>query len=360
MTALRFTDAPAASALPLVRAEWDELAATTGNPLLSTAWLEALGAVRPHTLRCVLGRDEDGTLRAGATVTRRRPTGLSSGSQSLYFDEWGVLGEPDERAQVWRRLAELGRGRLRLAGLRPGDAGHSDAREARAALADAGYVLAETAHPCNPRATLVADWDTYLGGLSRNVRSQYRRRRRQLERHGAVALRVGDPRDVADDLQSFLHMEAAGWKGRAGTAILSSTQSTTLYRGFCLAAARQGWLRLEFLEVAGEPVAANLSCVFGGGTFMFKTTYDERYRDESPGFVLQGEAIRAAIEDGVQFYDLMAAPEPYKTQWGGTPVDLVTIDAYRGPAAPVMVAYRRHVRPVLARARRAARERLAR
>jgi predicted N-acyltransferase len=179
------------------------------------------------------------------------PIGFSSATYDPVFEEWMLLGDEAGRSLLWQKLAEQAHGRVRLTGLRRSRPGQG-AEEAEQFLRNAGYVTAQQAWPANPRLDLPADWDTLIAAVSRNLRSQYRRHRRQLERHGALTLRTLKGNEAQPFLESFLRMEAAGWKGRAGTAILSSSGDANPYRTFFRTAARKGGFVFSSLSWQGR------------------------------------------------------------------------------------------------------------
>jgi hypothetical protein len=64
-------------------------------------------------------------------------------------------------------------------------------------------------------------WEEVIQSVSKNLRSQWRRAGRALERQGAVAFRtVTRPAEIGASLDALVEREAFGWKGRGGTAIL--------------------------------------------------------------------------------------------------------------------------------------------
>ena len=93
-------------------------------------------------------------------------------------------------------------------------------------------------------------------------------------------------------------------------------------------------------------VAADLNCRFAGGTFLLKTGFDERYGAFSPGLVLRGEVLRAAIEEGARFYDFLGGPDHYKLRWTAELRPRVAVRAYRGVWRP-LATYQARLRPLL-------------
>jgi len=325
-----------------VAGEWDRLAERSGSPFCSLAWLRPwVGAYAPAAQWWGL-RGAGGGLRAAGCFRRTR-AGLEAAA-NVETSHWDVVAaDPASRQRMWRLLTAAGHRRLRLEALPDGES----RALLRWVLPAAGFAVVEQPDPANPRLALPDRWEDLLAGVSPTLRQQYHRRRRSLAATGPLRLRVitGGP-GLERDLETFLRLEASGWKGRRGTALLADPAAAALYRGFAEAAAERGWLRLLLLEVAGRPVAGDLACAFAGTISMLKTAYDEELAAHSPGLVLRGEALRAAVDEGCAGYDFLGAAEPYKLRWGAQVQPYSTITAYRGPYAAVAL-YHRRLRPAL-------------
>lgn len=129
-----------------------------------------------------------------------------------------------------------------------------------------------------------------------------RRQRRNLARDlGPVsscdAARGSTAESLAAELDAFLELEGAGWKGRAGTAMASLDGHAAFFRESCTSLAAQDRLELWRLE-AGKTVAARQCHVLAGGTvFHLKTTYDESLARLSPGVQLELDVLAAFHAD---------------------------------------------------------------
>lgn len=323
--------------------EWDDLAARCGSPYLTTAWLMPWTTAYAPRARWLVLRTGTGRLAATGCFMPLAGGGLAAAA-NIETSHWDVAAvDSTAREEMWRRVATLAGSRLRLSALPDG----SSLDVLRRVLPAAGFRVLEWPGPANPLLQLPPTWDELLATVSHNLRAQYRRKLRALATTGSVRLRIttGGP-DFDRDLQTFLRLEASGWKGRLGTAVLRDPAAETLYRGFAERAAGRGWLRLILLERDGQVLAGDLSCAFAGGAFMLKTAYDERLGGSSPGLVLRGEAMRAAIEEGSTFYDFTGGPDTYKLRWGSSAQPYVDVAAYRGLYAPVAL-YHQRLRPVL-------------
>jgi CelD/BcsL family acetyltransferase involved in cellulose biosynthesis len=336
------------AALTLLGAEWDALAATSPSPFLTSAWLRAwwsaFGRGEPV---CPSLHGADGRLRAAA-LFQRAPFGGLVAAANVHSDDWDAVAEDDAaRAELWEAVARLDVRYVRLAGLRLG----RGTAAAEGALTGAGFRLLAAPGNRSPFLELPAPGEDVLAGATRNLRSQVRRRRRQLEREGELTFRTitgGDELDPA--LDALLRVEASGWKGRRGTAIASSAATRGLYRRFAHSAARAGWLRVHLLELDGRPIAADLGCAIADTGFLVKTGYDESLHRFSPGLVLRAEVLQALTDEGLRGYDFLGPNDPYKLRWTADVRPRATIRALRGAAVPPGAAYHRAIRPTLKRA----------
>lgn len=331
--------------LHALASEWDALAAQAASPFLTTAWLTCWGRAFATRDTRALVLESDGRLLAGGCFVDDRRGGLASAANS-HSNDWDIVALDDEaRGHFWEALAVLRLRRL-TAALLP-DGGVAAAATLRA-LKGAHYRTAEQALPPSPWMELPSSLDELLRARSRNLRSQVGRRRRALEREGSVTLRttMGGPA-LEPDLESFLAVEASGWKGASGTAITASASTETMYRSFAEVAARLGWLRLYLLELDGEPIAADYGCAFAGCGYLIKTGFREDFGHLAPGLVLRAEVVRASMEEGLWAYDFLGGPDPYKLRWTDELRGRATIRAFRGVRSAPSFLWWRGVRPAL-------------
>ena len=130
-------------------------------------------------------------------------------------------------------------------------------------------------------------------------RKELRRRRLRLEAKGAVRFEtVSAPQDVRPAIEEFLKLEASGWKGRCGTAFLSSPGQAAFVRTLTRDLARQGKCRVDTLLLNDRPVAMGIVLNSGGVAAFWKTAYDETFAAQSPGVLLCHELSRQQLQDG--------------------------------------------------------------
>lgn len=154
----------------------------------------------------------------------------------------------------------------------------------------------------------------WLAGTRPKFRSHLRRARRQLEEQGKLALKHYGAADQAA-LERFYQLEASGWKGAEGTAIQCDPRTRKFYDAVAEAAAGQGYLSLDFLELAGKPIAAHFGFNFRGRYFLAKAGYDESYRRYGPGQLLVNEILSETPRRGLREFDFVGPATWDESRW---------------------------------------------
>jgi len=134
--------------------------------------------------------------------------------------------------------------------------------------------------------------------LSTKKLRQLRRLRNRLADHGAVQFGVArTAQDVAAELETFLKLEASGWKGKRGTALLQDDGDVAFIRRAAVALAECGQCEIVTLRTGDTPVAAAIVVRHQDRAFYFKIGIDEHYAKYSPGVQLTLELTRHLCAD---------------------------------------------------------------
>ena len=111
-----------------------------------------------------------------------------------------------------------------------------------------------------------------------------RRRERRLQERGTLALeQAEDGERLARALEDFLALEAAGWKGRAGTAASQNESERDFIQRAVAALGRDDKVLIHRLRAAGKVIAATITLKSGDTAWGWKVSYDEAYAEYSPG-----------------------------------------------------------------------------
>ena len=317
-----------------IAGDWTDLAANAAEPnvfyepwQLRPAWRTFGG------LDAVLALYRRGRTKADApTLIGLFPTTFASSPSS-----W--LGT---RAELWTHPY----GFLRTPLVRRGcclEAVDLWTRAVRALRPDVSLALWERMHAEGPVAQALVDWSRQTGSrrvvtqgysravcepqpdtdadayiehaISKKQRRELARQRRRLEEIGTVTThRPLTADEAAAFAETFLTLEAAGWKGSSETAIAADSAHADYFRRLIAEAHERGQLDASELRLDERPIAVKLSFESAGQPsrrigFACKIGYDETLAKFSPGVLLELETIhRMHADDAPSRIDSCAAP----------------------------------------------------
>jgi len=154
--------------------------------------------------------------------------------------------------------------------------------------------------------------DAYLqASIKGDRRREIRRRERLLSEQGEVKYAALQNEDDPEAwLREFLRIEAAGWKGREGTALACRKEDEQYFLNIAREGHRRGRLLMHALHVGISPVAFNCYFRAGSGCYYFKPTFREEYAQFGPGRLLEVETIRRLHSmPELQWADSCTAPD---------------------------------------------------
>jgi CelD/BcsL family acetyltransferase involved in cellulose biosynthesis len=154
----------------------------------------------------------------------------------------------------------------------------------------------------------------WLAGTRPKFRSHLRRAKRQLEEQGTLELKHYSAADP-EALKKFYDLEASGWKGAEGTAIKCHPSTRQFYDAVAQAAARDGYLSLDFLELNGKPIAGHFGFNLRGRYFLAKAGYDEAFRRHGPGQLLVNEILGQTPQRGLREFDFVGPATWDESRW---------------------------------------------
>ncbi|HEX7623464.1 MAG TPA: GNAT family N-acetyltransferase [Anaeromyxobacteraceae bacterium] len=351
--ACRVEEVQGRAAFDALRAEWDALLARgpVDEPFQRHAFIGAwVAAFAPEArLRVLVARDADGRATGMAPLLEERSARLlvlsSPSNDHSSRVEW-ILGDAPDRAvrALWEHLRDRLRWDVLVLRDVPRHGPTSTLLEA-AARGDR--------HPTGRWPSLVTPYLALAGGpreaeLSSKFLANLRRRMRKLAEQGAVSYRrIGGGADVEPFLSEFFALEAAGWKGRRGTAIARDPRTAAFYRGLARAGGAEGWLALRSLDLDGRPVAMHFGLLHRGVYSLPKPAYDEGLGACSPGQLLFREVLAECEAGHLRELDFLGPDMPWKREWKPAfrPHDWLYV--YRpGMTGAVLHAVRHRLRPL--------------
>jgi len=143
--------------------------------------------------------------------------------------------------------------------------------------------------------------------MSAKKRKELRRQHNRLAEEGALTFeRLEGDEALAAWTAEFLALEAAGWKGEAGSALASAPDTRALFTEALQGAAAAGRLERLALRLDGRAIAMLANFITAPGAYSYKTAFDEAYARFSPGMLLQLENLALLERDGIEWTDSCA------------------------------------------------------
>jgi CelD/BcsL family acetyltransferase involved in cellulose biosynthesis len=182
-----------------------------------------------------------------------------------------------------------------------------------------------------------------------------RRARKAAREHDLVVVALEIPAGETAFLEEGFAVEASGWKGERGTAILSQPDTAAFYREIADRFSKRDELALSGLWLDGRLVAFDLALLFGNRYWMLKTGYLELFRHLTPGLVLRRAVVERCFESGLDSHELLGDDHPWKRMFATGERRHCTWSCYSRTPGPVAMLGWRRLRPHVRRAFRALR-----
>jgi CelD/BcsL family acetyltransferase involved in cellulose biosynthesis len=153
--------------------------------------------------------------------------------------------------------------------------------------------------------------DLLREAMSGKKLKELRRLRHRLAEHGEVRFEVArKAQHVASSLETFLTLEASGWKGERGTALSQVEGDAAFIRRAMPDLAESGQAEVVTLFAGDTAIASGLVLRHQTRAFFFKIGVDERFAKFSPGVQLTLELTRHLCADPtIASADSTASPD---------------------------------------------------
>ena len=271
-----------------------------------------LAAGDPPQGIAALARDADGTIRfAGGELTDEQDVVAPAGQEraiATAVARW-IVGAAPRRI----RLEFVPEEAPTLAAM-------------AAVLAEGGYQVERSRLIVSPRLRLPDDFETYVQSLGKKERHELRRKIRRLEGATQATFRWATDAERGVTLDRFfaLHRLSRGEKADFMTADVEH-----FFRDIADTLAPLGRLRLGVLRAHDEDAAVLFAFAYRGTLALYNAAYDPALASLSIGIVSHAWAIREAIRERFDTYDLLRGDEPYKYDLGATDRWLGKLEAVR-------------------------------
>ena len=178
------------------------------------------------------------------------------------------------------------------------------------------FLLGQWHSSDGPYIPINKTWEAYTKTLSKKHLSNMRGRAKGLHRIGDVRHEiVTGGEELNSRLNEAFLLEAAAWKGKAGTAIMNEPDRLAFYRTLLTRAAEGGWLQLHFLTIEGKRIAVQFALLVHKKLYILKSGYDPHYAPFAPSLLLCELMLRDAWKRQLVEVDFLGDAERWKLEW---------------------------------------------
>lgn len=307
--------------------EWNALVeASCPEPFYRHEYLSSFleSFVPQAPLKLVAGRDTGGRLMAALPLVARRASvcgipvrelASPTNVHSLRFDLVAVDAAQAGDAVMRHLAADRSWDVVRITDVPEGGKAWEIYRAAQAA----GFPVGAWESQRSPYVELPSVPGELLRGRRTKFKANLRRRRKRLAETGDVSVeRVAGSALTEQDLNECLLLEGSGWKGRQGTAVNQHHATRAFHLQLLRSAEFNGRLSLFLLKLDGKPIAFHYGLTSHGVYSLVMTSYDERFKEFSPGHLLTEEVLEDCVRRGLREFDFLGCDLPWKLEWTST------------------------------------------
>jgi len=159
---------------------------------------------------------------------------------------------------------------------------------------------------------LQGDWLSYLSRLSKNMRSDLKRKTHRIESRGKLTFKRHTGKEVT--LQDISTIFKINEHGRY-PYLYHNSEERSFQKSLIELTSDHGWPDLSLLFIDDHPVAYRYGLFFNNILEDWRTGFDTRYFELSVGKVLLSLVIEDCFKRSYEGIDFLRGDETYKNQW---------------------------------------------
>lgn len=170
-------------------------------------------------------------------------------------------------------------------------------------------------HRVCPYIPLEATWEKFVGRLSKNMRTNVGRRRRQVAKQFKAEADIAAPENLRESMEALFALHNARWRRRGVAGAFAGARIQAFHHEVAALFLARGWLKLHRLKLDGVIRAAFYCFQLGPRVYYYLSGFDLAFSKFSIGNVTMSYAVERAMLDGAREFDLLRGDETYKFAW---------------------------------------------
>jgi CelD/BcsL family acetyltransferase involved in cellulose biosynthesis len=184
--------------------------------------------------------------------------------------------------------------------------------------------------------------------VNSRLRRQLRQIRRELAEKGSSLKLYRVQSADSNALDRFYQLEASGWKGKEGTAVIPYGRRPFLDE-VAESAARFGYFTLYLLEMNGQLIAGHYGFTHRDCYYSVVVAYNENFKEFSPGHLIIDEIVRDCAERSIRAYQTLGQDQEWKMKWATKVQPVSHHFIFRGTMGNLAYAVESRLRPAVGR-----------
>jgi CelD/BcsL family acetyltransferase involved in cellulose biosynthesis len=177
------------------------------------------------------------------------------------------------------------------------------------------------------------DYEQMFSGLSKNLRKDINKRKRQLNNLGEITFHVyeiSELKQAIEGFPAFMREHEKKWP--------RAYKAPGFHESLLKNALPEGLVHYSQLRVDDRPISWELGFRYKDKAYSYMPVYLDYYRKYSPGKIHLSYLLEDCIKKGIGIFDFMRGDESYKTEWTSDQLSLYRYDmAGRGLSSHMRV-----------------------
>jgi CelD/BcsL family acetyltransferase involved in cellulose biosynthesis len=165
------------------------------------------------------------------------------------------------------------------------------------------------------------DFEQMLSSLSKNLRKDIKKRKRQLNNLGKITFHVyenSELNQVLEDFPVFMREHGKKWPG--------AYKAPGFHESLLKNAFHEGLVHYSQLRIDDRPISWELGFRYRDKAYSYMPVYLDYYRKYSPGKIHLSYLLEDGIKKGIGIFDFMRGDESYKKEWTSDQFSLYRYD----------------------------------
>jgi CelD/BcsL family acetyltransferase involved in cellulose biosynthesis len=181
----------------------------------------------------------------------------------------------------------------------------------------------------SPFLSINTDWQNFLNSKSKHFREEQKRKVSKMRKTGQLDfVKVSNPDQIHEVMRDVLIIERNSWKEKEGTSFTAVPGLQEFYLDVAEAFAKRQCLCIYLVYFNSVPIAHLFGIVYENRYYALKTSYDESYKELSPGAVLFNYALQDIFQSNLKEFDFLGVESRWKNEIASDTRNLVNVFVY--------------------------------